>query len=116
MKLSYITLFVGDLPACHHFYRDCLGLEALQEDPRFVQLSTGGGSILALHASADPARCSRGVNLHFEVSDVAEAMTRLRARGVTFAGEPRDEPWGARVARTRDPAGNSVEIVQWLRH
>ena len=58
---------------------------------------------------------TQGVNLHFQVADIASAMAVLAARGVRFAGEPRDEPWGARIARTADPDGNAVELIQWLR-
>jgi catechol 2,3-dioxygenase-like lactoylglutathione lyase family enzyme len=114
VNLSYVTLFVSDLPACQRFYRDGLGLGVVHDSPNFVQLKTGG-TTLALHATSDPERCSRGVNLHFDVPDVAQAMAELGARGVSFDGAPKDEPWGARVARAHDPAGNSVEIVQWLR-
>jgi catechol 2,3-dioxygenase-like lactoylglutathione lyase family enzyme len=114
MRLSYVTLFVADLPACLTFYRDRLGLPVLHESPRFVQLGAGG-TALGLHATDDPARLSRGVNLHFDVEDVDAAVRELQARGVVFHGEPRQEPWGARVARTQDPAGNEVELVTWAR-
>lgn len=112
VNLSYITLFVGDFTECVSFYRNGLGLKVAHESPSFVQFRTGG-TVLALHAATDSSRHTRGLNLHFDVPDLADAVTTLRARGVRFDGEPKDEPWGAKVARTTDPAGTVVEIVQW---
>ncbi len=114
MRLSYVTLFVEDLEACRRFYGDGLGLALAHDSPSFVQFTTGA-STLALHAMRDPARLSRGVNLHFDVADAAAAAAEVSQRGVRIEGELRDEPWGARVARAMDPAGNTVELVQWLR-
>ncbi len=114
MHLSYVTLFVGDLEGCVRFYRDGLGLALLDASPSFVRFTTGGCT-LALHGTSDPERRSRGVNLHFDVPDVAVAAAEAQARGVALDGEPKDEPWGARVVRALDPAGNTVELVQWLK-
>lgn len=115
LRLSYVTLFVTDLAACLEFYRDRLGLRVLHDSPSFVQLAAGAVA-LSLHATSDPSRVSRGVNLHFDVPDLAAAAAALEELGIRFRGAPHDEPWGARVARAADPAGNEVELVQWLRH
>ena len=114
MRLSYLTLFVSDLDACRRFYGEGLGLSMLHDSPNFVRFTTGGAT-LGLHATRDPARLSRGVNLHFDVPDVAAAASEVRRRGLAVDGDPQDEPWGARVVRAQDPAGNTVELVQWLR-
>ena len=36
----------------------------------------------------------------------------LQQQGVAFEQEPRDESWGWREARLRDPAGNQVRLYQ----
>lgn len=113
MPLSYLTLFCRDMEASVRFYRDVLGLPARGFGPRFAWLDAGPVR-LGLHAGGQD-RHSSGVNLHFAVPDLGTALAVLAARGAHFEGEPTEEPWGARTARTRDPDGNEVEIIQWTR-
>ena len=47
----------------------------------------------------------------FEVSDLTEEMTRLKARGVKFASEPLATPIGVEAYAT-DPDGNRFSLVQ----
>jgi hydroxymethylpyrimidine/phosphomethylpyrimidine kinase len=112
LRLSYVVLFCGDFDASLRFYRNLLGLEAEQQTAGFALLSAGPVR-LGLHA-ARLGQISHGVNLHFEVADLETAVRTLTARGIAFEGPPRQEPWGAQVARMADPDGNVVEIVQWL--
>ena len=44
------------------------------------------------------------------VDDVDATLEALRASGATVVAEPEDQPWGERVARTRDPEGNLVYL------
>ena len=107
--LTYITLFVTNLEASLRWYRDGLGLQVVDESPRFVRLSAGNCQI-GLHAAAED-RGSGTVNLHFRVADVDRACTDLAARGIACVQGPRNQPWGMRVANFTDPAGYTVELV-----
>jgi catechol 2,3-dioxygenase-like lactoylglutathione lyase family enzyme len=112
LRLSYVVLFCADFPTSLRFYHNLLGLTAEQQTVGFALLSAGPVR-LGLHA-ARPGQITHGVNLHFEVADLEAAVKTLTARGIAFRGAPRQEPWGARVARTADPDDNVVEIIQWL--
>lgn len=111
--LNYLTLFVPNLSACVHFYRDLLGLTVEQESERFVLLSAGNCRI-GLHASDQPVD-ARAVNLHFRVDDVDRISSELVERGAECAHAPRDRPWGVRAADFTDPAGFQVEIIGPIR-
>ena len=45
------------------------------------------------------------------VDDVDAEVERLRAARAPIVAEPEDQPWGERVARTRDPHGNLVYLA-----
>jgi uncharacterized glyoxalase superfamily protein PhnB len=44
------------------------------------------------------------------VDDVDVAFADLVAAGAEAIGEPKDEPFGERVAHIRDPDGNQVHL------
>lgn len=50
------------------------------------------------------------VAFFLQVDDVDAAHQRMRAAGVAFEGEPRDEPYG-RVVVFRDVAGNRWDLL-----
>ncbi|MFH1121166.1 MAG: VOC family protein [Bacteroidota bacterium] len=55
--------------------------------------------------------------LYFEYHDVKLVNERLKAAGVTFVHEIREQPWKQRVLRFYDPEGHIIEIgesIQFL--
>jgi catechol 2,3-dioxygenase-like lactoylglutathione lyase family enzyme len=117
MRLSRAIIYVKDLDRMERFYRDMLGLRAM-EDTRlenWVEFDTGGAR-LGMHSipselagqvqiSSPPlARESNPVKLSFEVDDVAAACERLESRGVTIVRRP----WGG--CDGIDPEGNVFGI------
>jgi uncharacterized glyoxalase superfamily protein PhnB len=44
------------------------------------------------------------------VDDVDRMFERLYALGAAPVSEPKDQPWGERVAQIRDPGGNLVYL------
>lgn len=111
------VVYAGELEAARSFYRDVLGLREV-EDAVF-RLDDGG--VLLLFDSARSSQPGRPVPSHgpsggsvhvaFAVDSLDGWPERLAAAGV----EPEDEhewPGGARSLYVRDPAGNSVELVE----
>ena len=47
--------------------------------------------------------------------DVDRIYADARSKGVVFNSEPQDQDWGARVANPRDPDGNNLYLLKWLR-
>jgi len=100
---------VDDLPATQRFY-ERLGFSQIYQfppegEPGFVTMARGSSGIGAGGAT-DEDRFGYWVY----VEDVDAALERLRASGAPVVAAPEDQPWGERVARTRDPDGNLVHL------
>ena len=111
------VVYAGGLEAAAGFYRDVLGLREVDEGA--FRLDDGGMLLLF-----DPARSSqpgRPVPSHgatdpchvaFSVDSLDPWLERLREAGVEVEQEKEWARGGARSVYVRDPAGNSVELVE----
>jgi catechol 2,3-dioxygenase-like lactoylglutathione lyase family enzyme len=111
--LQTIVLYVSDVERAARFYRDQLGLEQVYESKGRLALQCGP-TRLFLHPTEDPERGPWNVELYFQVEDVDDAVSSLRAQGVGVLLEPTDEPWGERNAGILDPDGYPVYLTQSL--
>jgi resuscitation-promoting factor RpfA len=113
-----MMLIVSDLFTSLHFYRDLLGLQAVDVTDRTAELTFGGGRLL-LCLVADMSPVNRRVeHLHLDVPDVEAAYHDLRAKGVDFPHAPRvitTRADGSELlaATFRDPDGHAVALTQW---
>jgi predicted enzyme related to lactoylglutathione lyase len=108
---AFPIISVRDLAAVSDFYRELGFVETYRfppdGDPEFVTLERGPSTI-GLGAAAEPDEDRFAYWVY--VDDVDEKVAALQLAGATVVGEPKDEPWGERVAHVRDPAGNLVHI------
>lgn len=115
------VLYVDDLPEATAFYREVLGLPLTLsfEDASFLQ--TGEHSTLILfdrqqlktRISQIPGHGAEGaghVALAIPHEEMAAWRERLAAHGVEIEHE-QDWPQGTHSLYFRDPAGNSVELI-----
>jgi catechol 2,3-dioxygenase-like lactoylglutathione lyase family enzyme len=128
MHLEHFSLIVDDYDAAIAFFVDALGFELVEDSParttvggrpkRWVVVRPSGQSTGLLLAQADGER-QRGavgdqfagrVGLFLRVDDFQAQFERMRAAGVEFVGEPRDEPYG-RVVIFLDVAGNRWDLL-----
>jgi catechol 2,3-dioxygenase-like lactoylglutathione lyase family enzyme len=114
-------LLSRDLDATRAFYHDTLGLEILREDPgdRII-FRSGGGTQLAVTLST-VGTLDTQTQLAWRVPDIHEAVTDLRARGVTIEEYSAPDPatvdgiadmghsWAAWFV---DPSKNVLAVVQ----
>ncbi|TKD53062.1 bifunctional hydroxymethylpyrimidine kinase/phosphomethylpyrimidine kinase [Sphingomonas baiyangensis] len=106
--LNHVTLPASDLAASEHFYRR-LGLrQIVRAEPRYARFETEGGATLSLEAEEALA----APMLFLECGDLDVTVAYLKAQGIAFTQEPRDESWGWREARIADPAGNILCLYQ----
>jgi lactoylglutathione lyase len=112
-RLQTIVLYVAEVERAARFYRDQLGLEQVYEDEGRLALLCGP-TRLFLHPTEESERGPWNVELYFQVDDVDDAVSRLRAHGVGVLLEPTDEPWGERNAGILDPDGYPVYLTQSL--
>lgn len=120
--IGAITLFVDDLEAARHFYREVFGLPVAFEDDSSAVFKFGDTLVNLLRTEAaheliEPAvvACPEGgsrMQLTIEVSDVDAMCETLAERGVKLLNGPMDRPWGIRTASFADPAGHIWEIAQ----
>ena len=122
-SIAATVVFVKDMTKCKTFYRDTLGLQVTEHDPKHVAVQMDNVYFLLLEVGAAAHMISsqelelsieggpRGL-LAASVEDVDAAYEVLKARGVTFLRPPTDQPWGLRTAYFADPEGNLWEINQ----
>lgn len=128
-RLAHVALWTRDLERMARFYAEELGAEL---GPRYTNPRTGFQSRFARFAGAavelmtrpdvagrvsgePPTRPAEGYpHVALELGSrqaVDAAVTRLRERGVTIVGDPRQTGDGYYEAVLADPDGNLVEIV-----
>lgn len=101
-RIAHITIGVSDLKKSVSFFEDALGLEKMGEWPAYAVFDIGGVSF-GLEPKSKTEIC-------LLVDDVDEAYRNLKEKGVKFATEPKDQPWGVRDASFADPDGNPFVI------
>jgi catechol 2,3-dioxygenase-like lactoylglutathione lyase family enzyme len=126
-SLDLVTLVVSDYDVAIRFFVDALDFEVAEDSPsktndgrpkRWVVVRPKGGGTGLLLARADGERQARAVGdqvagrvgFFLRVDDFDAAYARMSARGVRFATEPRDEPYG-RVVVFLDVAGNRWDLL-----
>jgi lactoylglutathione lyase len=107
---AFPIITVGDLPAARAFY-ERLGFSQTYQfppegAPGFVTMDRGQSSIGIGAADHETDRFAIWVY----VDDVDETLAAVHASGAPVVTEPEDQPWGERIAQTRDPAGNLVYL------
>lgn len=107
MELNQVTLPAIDVAVSVAFYRR-MGFELIVDSAHYARFkSTVGNATFSVHAVDAMAESPKTV-VYFECSSLDEQVATLKARGLEFAQEPRDEPWLWREARLVDPSGNVI--------
>lgn len=113
MNLYAIRVFVKDLAAARAFYGQTLALAELWAAPEAVGYDVGAATLIVETATeGHDGLTGRFVGLSLAVQDLDAAHADLAARGVPFWGPPERQPWGGRLAHFRDPAGNTLSLVE----
>jgi len=133
LQLTHTQVWVHDQDEALAFYTDKLGME-LREDItvpemgnfRWLTVGVPGQDIgITLMAVPGPpvfeeetrqqinALLAKGAagGLFFRTDDIKSTYEDLKGRGVEFAQEPTEQPYGI-DAGFRDPSGNSARMMQ----
>jgi catechol 2,3-dioxygenase-like lactoylglutathione lyase family enzyme len=109
-----------DLERAARFYVETMGLRLVEETP-YACVFDVDGTMLRVTLVDDVARPGYTV-LGLDVPDIAEAVVRLRERGVLllrYPGMEQDDdgiwttPNGDRVGWLADPDGNTLSLTQF---
>jgi catechol 2,3-dioxygenase-like lactoylglutathione lyase family enzyme len=131
ISISAVHVLVDDPDAALAFYRDTLGLtvrnEVARDGFRWITLATDSQPEIQIvlsqpHAGrsqedgdALAALLAKGElrTVQFRTDDLDATFEKVAgAPGAEVLQEPVSQPWGARDAAVRDPAGNLVRIEQ----
>jgi catechol 2,3-dioxygenase-like lactoylglutathione lyase family enzyme len=127
MHLEQVALIVEDYDRAIRFFVDVLGFELVEDVPaltsdggpkRWVVVRPPAAESGLLLAQADGERQAQAVGdqfagrvgLFLRVDDFEATYDRMRAAGVVFVGEPREEPYG-KVVVFVDVAGNRWDLL-----
>ncbi len=122
-QVKIVGVLVKDYDAALEFYSQKLGFEVVEDiasgDRRWITLSPpGNGCALALELAKEPddlAVVGRQAGsfplLALDTADCLGDYNTLKARGVTFHGEPETGPWGTGVL-LEDLYGNKLFLSQ----
>ncbi len=127
-QVSLISLIVADYDEAIAFFTDLLEFELVEDSPsvsthtgtakRWVIVRPPGAEtgVLLSKAEGEVQRAAIGdqfagrVGLFYTVDEFDRLYAKLKAGGVEFLTEARDEPYG-RVAVFRDLAGNRWDLL-----
>jgi catechol 2,3-dioxygenase-like lactoylglutathione lyase family enzyme len=131
VSISAVHVLVDDPDAALAFYRDTLGLavrnEVARGEFRWITLATDSQPEIQIVLSQPHAGRSQEDGdtiaallakgelrpLHFRSDDLDATFEKVAgAPGAEVLQEPLSQPWGARDAAVRDPAGNLLRIEQ----
>ena len=130
ISLRNSFLYIDDPAAALDFYRDVLGFEVRMDvdqggGMRWITVAPVGSDtaivltpVTAGVSEEDGATLAdllaKGVlaGVVLETDDLDGDFERIAASGADVVQEPMDQPWGARDAAFRDPAGNQLRISQ----
>ena len=105
--IATIWLPVTDMNRAVAFYRDSLGLEVLDHDGDWTEV-TAGDQRIGLNANESPAG-DGGAVIAFAVDDLDATVQALTEKGVEFTDGTSEHPWG-KIAPFRDPEGNDLQL------
>jgi catechol 2,3-dioxygenase-like lactoylglutathione lyase family enzyme len=122
-NLGLVALVVADYDEAIDFYVNSLGFELVEDTPQegkrwvVVRPRGGGGTALLLARAGDDRQRERigdqtggRVFLFLETDDFAGDYERMRAAGVRFVEEPRQEAYGD-VVVFEDLYGNRWDLL-----
>jgi predicted enzyme related to lactoylglutathione lyase len=105
-KIENITFPVKDIKKSVAFY-ESIGLKKSQEWSNYATFDLGG---VIFGLDSDP---KAELQIYMHVDDVDKMHSALKAKGVKFLTEPKDQYWGGRTALFTDLDGNKFILVSF---
>jgi predicted enzyme related to lactoylglutathione lyase len=108
-SISAVWLPVTDMDTSISFYRDKLGLDVVEQEGGWTEV-TAGDQVIGLNRGESPAG-DGGAVIAFATTDIDGTVSELKERGVEFKGEISEHPWG-KIAPFADPDGNILQVIE----
>jgi len=120
--IKFVGIPVRNQDISLDFYTKALGLKVITDQPftdrqRWIELLIPGAETgVALYTpEGHEKRIGEFQSIAFWCDDVFATAKVLKSKGVAFAQEPKNEPWGA-IAIFKDPDGNQFALSSKVNH
>ena len=111
----HTLIYCDDPDAARAFFRDVLGLPAVDTGGGWLIFKTGPSELGAHPNAWEYQGSSGGTDQRFDVSfmcdDLDATMSVLSARGAEFSGPPQEEPWGTTVG-VKVPGAGEITVYE----
>jgi predicted enzyme related to lactoylglutathione lyase len=102
---------VSNFQEAVNFYENILGLPKRSQWRTYVVFDVCG-MMLGIEPGGERGVKKGAPDINLQVDDVDETYRDLKSKGVKFLTEPKDQTWGARIAKFADLDGNAFILVQ----
>jgi predicted enzyme related to lactoylglutathione lyase len=116
-QIKFVSVPVRDQDRALAFYRDKLGFKVKTDQPfndkqRWIELKIPGAEtgVVLFTPDGQEDRIGTFFNGSLACDDIRKTYEELKARGVEFTGEPKNEHWGT-FAIFKDSEGNSFVLA-----
>ena len=116
MKIDAVRIFVTDIARAKSFYTESVGLPLDKDgsDNGFFILNGGGAKLLIEredpHDEEGKHLIGRFTGISLRADNIHSVCAKLKAKGITFTGEPEKQSWGGTLAHFQDPDGNIITL------
>jgi catechol 2,3-dioxygenase-like lactoylglutathione lyase family enzyme len=112
VRLNQVTVGATDYARSVAYYK-ALGLRQIVDSPpHYARFELPDGeATFSIHLVDRPPTDDFPL-VYFETHDLDAEVSRLKAVGVAFEHDPKDQRWAWREAYLRDPAGNRICLYQ----
>jgi catechol 2,3-dioxygenase-like lactoylglutathione lyase family enzyme len=120
--IKFVGIPVRNQDVSLKFYTEALGLRVVTDQPftdkqRWIELLIPGAEtgVALFTPEGHENRIGEFQSIAFWCDDVFATAKVLKSKGVTFAQEPKNEPWGS-IAVFKDPDGNRFALSSKVNH
>jgi catechol 2,3-dioxygenase-like lactoylglutathione lyase family enzyme len=120
--IKFVSIPVRNQDVSLKFYTEALGLKVVTDQPftetqRWIELLIPGAQtgIALFTPEGHGKRIGEFQSIAFWCDDVFATAKVLKSKGVAFAQEPKNEPWGS-IAVLKDPDGNQLALSSKVNH
>ena len=114
--IKFVGIPVRNQDVALKFYTETLGFKVVTDQPftdkqRWIELLIPGAEsgVVLFTPDGHENRIGQFQSIAFWCDDVFATAKTLKSKGVTFATEPKNEPWGS-IAIFKDPDGNQFAL------